>query len=190
MHYVVALGNSGEEYKNTRHNMGFLVLDYVVEKLGLSEPVSYMAYKGRITEGAVLGNKTTFLYPETFMNNSGLAVKKLVPPDEIENLIVIHDDIDLPLGDIKISKNRGDGGHNGVKSIINHLGTKDFTRIRIGIAPINTETGLPARPEGSELPDFVLNKFSKRELEELDEIKVRVKNILEIIVREGIDKIS
>lgn len=188
MHYVVALGNPGEKYQHTRHNAGFLMLDYIVEKSGLPTPAYSMAYEGQVTKGKVVDQAITFLYPDTFMNNSGVAVKKLVPLNEINNLVVIYDDIDLPLGKIKISQGRGDGGHNGIKSIISNLGDKDFVRLRVGISPINNETGLPVRPQGDELASFVLNKFSKRELEELEFVKIKVKELVEIIVRDGVVK--
>ena len=162
------------------------MLDYVVEKLGLSTPAYSMAYEGRVTKGKINDGEVTFLYPETFMNHSGLAVKKLVPLDEIGNLIVIYDDVDLPLGKVKISHGRGDGGHNGIKSIIGSLGDKDFVRVRVGISPVNSETGLPVRPQGDKLGDFVLKKFTKGELEELDKVKENVLRLLEIIVKDGV----
>lgn len=186
MHYIVALGNPGKEYKDTRHNVGFLMLDYVQDKLSLPKPTYSMAYDGLITKGKINAEDVTCLYPETFMNHSGLAVRKLVPIDEIGNLIVIYDDVDLPLGKVKISHGRGDGGHNGIKSIIGSLGDKDFVRVRVGISPVNTETGLPVRPQGDKLGDFVLKKFTKGELEELDKVKENVLRLLEIIVKDGV----
>ena len=188
MYYIVALGNPGEEYKDTRHNVGFLMLDYLVTKFDWSSPRTRMPYEGLYTEGKIEGVEVVGLFPTTFMNNSGLAVKKLVPPKEVGNLVVIYDDVDLPLGKIKISKDRGDGGHNGIKSIIHHLESKDFIRVRVGIAPLHAETGLPVRPEGERLGSYVLNKFSKRELEELESVKVRVKELIEIMVKEGVVK--
>ena len=154
----------------------------------LPAPTYSMAYEGKVSKGKINDQDVMCLYPETFMNNSGLAVKKLVPKDEAEKLIVIYDDVDLPLGKIKVSKDRGDGGHNGIKSIIQHLGTKDFVRVRVGIAPVNNETGLPVRPSGNGLGNYVLNKFSKRELEELDKTKVEVKELIEMILTNGVTK--
>ena len=188
MYYVVALGNPGEKYEYTRHNVGFLLMDYVIKKLNLSEPAKSMAYSGRVTKGEIANQEIIFLYPETFMNHSGEAVKKLVPSDQINNLIVIYDDVDLPLGKIKISQGRGDGGHNGIKSIISSLGDKDFIRLRIGIAPVNNETGLPVRPQGDQLANFVLKNFTTNELDKLDESKEKLFNLLEIIVRDGVVK--
>lgn len=188
MYYIVALGNPGEEYKNTRHNVGFMVLDYLVDEFGWSSPRVRMPYEGLYTEGKISGKEVIGFFPTTFMNNSGLAVNKLISSKEIEDLVVIYDDVDLPLGKIKISKDRGDGGHNGIKSIIHHLGSKDFVRVRVGIAPLHAETGLPMRPEGERLGNYVLNKFSKRELEELEAVKVRVKELIEVMVKEGVTK--
>ena len=188
MYYVVALGNPGEKYENTRHNVGFLLLGYLVTEFGLPSAESRMPYEGLYTKGKIGKEEVVCLFPTTFMNNSVLAVKKLVPKAEAEKLIVIYDDVDLPFGKIKVSKDRGDGGHNGIKSIIQHLDTKDFVRVRIGIAPVNNETGLPVRPVGSGLGNYVLNKFSERELEELDKTKVEVKGLIEMILTEGVAK--
>ncbi len=188
MHYIVGLGNPGEKYEKTRHNVGFLVLDFVLAELGLSNADYNMNYDGKIASGEIANKKVVFLYPETFMNNSGVAVGKLVSPAEIGSLIVIYDDVDLPLGKAKVSVGRGDGGHNGIKSIITNLGDKDFVRVRIGVSPVNAQTGVTVRPQGEVLANFVLKDFSKRELEELTAIKSKVLQLLEIIVKEGVEK--
>jgi PTH1 family peptidyl-tRNA hydrolase len=134
---VVGLGNPGKKYHGTRHNVGFVIIDELT--------------KEKPAEGFVLAK------PKTFMNRSGVAVKTLVRKYKlkIENLIVIHDDIDLPLGEFKIQKGRGAAGHKGVQSIINELGTKDFWRVRIGICP---KEGKPQNVE-----KFILQKFTKEE---------------------------
>lgn len=143
MKLIVGLGNPGKEYENTRHNVGFLFIDK------LSTEVD--------------SQKNILLKPQTFMNNSGMAVRtkidfyKLSPAD----LIVIHDDKDLLLGEYKIQKDRGAAGHNGVQSIIDHLGTRDFMRVRIGIAHEDKQTM-------GDTADFVLNKFTKEEKEVLN----------------------
>ncbi len=138
MFLIVGLGNSGEEYKNTRHNAGFMALEALEKK---------DAFPG-----------VYFLKPKTFMNESGTAVKSAIKNYKLKtkNLVVVHDDIDIPLGEIKVSQNRGSAGHKGVESIIKALGTKDFTRIRIGIQP---EKGKPRDVE-----NFVLQQFKKSEL--------------------------
>ncbi|MDP2664716.1 MAG: aminoacyl-tRNA hydrolase [bacterium] len=137
MQLIVGLGNPGKKYEKTRHNAGFMVLDEL-EKKELPQ--------------------ARLLKPDTFMNNSGGAVKKEMQKLKIKNqsLIIIHDDIDIPLGKIKVSKGSGSAGHKGVESIIQSLGTKEFIRIRIGILP----------PEGKpeDVETFVLKNFKKEEL--------------------------
>lgn len=136
MKIVVGLGNPGKKFEKTRHNVGFRVIDELAKQ------------KAR---GFVIAK------PQTFMNNSGQAVKALINFYKVkpQNLWVIHDDIDLPIGQLKIAKNRGSAGHKGVQSIINQLKTKDFNRIRIGICP---KAGKPKQVE-----KFVLQNFTKEE---------------------------
>lgn len=140
---IVGLGNPGKKYEKTRHNIGFRVID----ELAKTKTKQFIIAK-----------------PQTFMNNSGKAVRavlnfyKLKP----ENLWIIHDDIDLPIGEIKISKGRGSAGHKGVESIIQELKTKDFNRLRIGICP---KTGKPKKIE-----DFVLQNFTKEEEKIIKEV--------------------
>lgn len=148
---IVGLGNPGKKYEKTRHNIGSRVIDEL-KSLGL--------------ENVVLAK------PTTFMNESGKAVKKLITNYKLQtiNLWIIHDDIDLPLGEFKISFGRGSAGHKGVQSIINELGTKDFNRIRIGICP---KSGKPENVE-----KFVLQKFSKEEEKILKETILKVIDLL------------
>jgi len=174
MYYIVGLGNHGEKYQNTRHNVGWIVCDYIREKAGFSSLAPDNAMSGRVTEGRIGDTAVRMLYPDTFMNHSGAAVAKFVPRSDIENLIVIHDDVDLPLGEIKLGKGRGDGGNNGVKSIIEKLATKEFIRIRIGIAPRSFWTGEVKRPKGGgPLEKFVLKPFTHGEAEKLKDVKER-----------------
>ncbi|MBP6924034.1 MAG: aminoacyl-tRNA hydrolase [Candidatus Pacebacteria bacterium] len=188
MYYIVGLGNHGEKYQNTRHNVGWLVCDYVREKGGLPSLASDNSMSGRVTEGKIGGVDVRVLYPDTFMNHSGSAVAKFVPRAEVGSLIVIHDDIDLPLGEIKLGKGRGDGGNNGVKSIIEKLGTKDFIRIRIGIAPRSFWTGEVKRPAGGgPLERFVLKPFTRSEGERLGEVKERALGALQELLQKGLE---
>ena len=188
MYYIVGLGNHGEKYQNTRHNVGWLVCDYIREKAGLPSLIGDKAMSGRVTEGLIVGTPTKLLYPDTFMNNSGSAVVKFVPKSEVGNLIVIHDDIDLPLGEIKLGKGRGDGGNNGIKSLIEKLGTKEFIRIRIGIAPKSFWTGATTRPKGGgPLEKFVLKPFTKKEEEQLREVEERAFCALQLILQSGLE---
>src|SRR3989344_3429851 len=157
MFLIVGLGNPGPKYENTRHNIGSRIIDEL-EPLNLKNVV--------------------LIKPTTFMNESGKAVKKLIQhlKSNNQNLIIIHDDIDLPLGKIKISIDSGSAGHKGVQSIIDTLGTKDFTRVRIGIRPE------PYNLQPKTLDRFVLQKFSKNEKEILKEvISTAVEKIRELL---------
>jgi PTH1 family peptidyl-tRNA hydrolase len=183
MFYIVGLGNHGTKYQNTRHNVGWLVCDYVREKANFSSLASDNAMSGRVAEGNIVGQPVRMLYPDTYMNNSGSAVAKFAPCTEIGNLIVIHDDIDLPFGEIKLGKGRGDGGNNGIKSVIEKLGTKEFIRIRVGIAPRSFWTGEVKRPKGGgPLERFVLKPFNRSEAAKIEEVKERAYGALQEIL--------
>ena len=167
MYYVVGLGNPGAEYKQTRHNVGWLALDALIQVLSLPMPTAAARYGGHISEGTVAGESLVLLYPDTFMNHSGSAVRKLVPKNEMSRLIVLYDDVAIPLGEIKVSFGRGAGGHNGVASVIASLATRDFIRIRIGVAKTGFwpwEQGVAKRPKGGDaLLKHVLGQFTRRE---------------------------
>lgn len=185
MFYIVALGNPGREYEETRHNVGWFMADALREHYHFSEPVFSAQYQGRVSHGQIEGRDTVLLYPDTFMNHSGVAVKKLVPREEVASLIVLHDETALPLAELKISQGRGDGGHNGIKSIITELGTKDFSRIRVGIAPRSWLTGAPKLITGEKLPKFVLGRFTARERRELETKTNAVCDVVRLIVLHG-----
>jgi PTH1 family peptidyl-tRNA hydrolase len=188
MKYIVALGNPGEKYKNTRHNVGFMAVDKFIEEFRLPGLVESKSYSGLITEGVFGENEIKILYPDTYMNNSGSAVAKLVSKNETQHLVVVHDDIDLPFGEIKIGKNQGAGGNNGVKSIIEKLGSKEFSRVRIGIAPKSFWTGKTNRPKGGgPLERFVLKPFGITEKKELSEVLSKASSAIKIILEEGVD---
>lgn len=188
MFYIVGLGNPGEQYARTRHNVGWLLLDAFIEKQHLANPVSSAACSGRVTGGVVAGAEISVLYPDTFMNNSGSAVAKFVPKADIERLIIIHDDIDLAFGEIKIAKGRGAGGNNGVQSVISKLGSKAFTRIRVGIAPKSFWTGKTKRPAGGgPLERFVLKSFSGAEAKQLPHLAAQVDDVITTIISDGVE---
>lgn len=170
MRIIFGLGNTGEEYKNTRHNAGAIITALISKKL----------------EDDI---KIKFLEPSTFMNQSGGAVVPLIKSTkDLANLIVIYDDIDLPLGKIKISFNRSAGGHNGLKSIIKALKTEEFVRIRIGIAP-TTPTGKIKKPKGEKaVLNFLLGEFKKSELEILKKLSRNVALAVETIFTESKEK--
>lgn len=152
MKLVVGLGNPGKEYEMTRHNIGFVILDKIVEKKSLDWEKS-SKFNCAIAEDA----DTIFAKPLTFMNNSGDAVSKIMSFYKIspEDLIVIHDDVDLPLGEVKKQKGKNAAGHHGVEDIIEKIGTKDFWRVRVGIG----------KPENKNIPvdKWVLQNFESEE---------------------------
>ncbi|MBU2634978.1 aminoacyl-tRNA hydrolase [Patescibacteria group bacterium] len=155
---IVGLGNPGEKYKNTRHNVGFQVVDEFARENNFSE------FKLSKKSHSLISKKENIVLvkPQTFMNESGKSVKCLI--SEIKqrkpDLIVVHDDIDLPLGKIRISKNRGSAGHKGVESIIKEIGFKNFTRFRIGISPAFAKA---SAGKAKNVEKYVLQKFDKEE---------------------------
>ncbi|MCC7160171.1 aminoacyl-tRNA hydrolase [Candidatus Nomurabacteria bacterium] len=169
MKLVVGLGNPGKEYENTRHNTGRILVSMIEKKLEDS--------------------KIKFLTPDNFMNNSGKAVAPLIKSKkDLENLVVIYDDIDLPLGKMKISFNRSSGGHNGLGSIIKALKSEEFLRIRIGISPA-TPTGKLKKPSGEKaVLNFLLGEFKKPELEIIKKLSKKVAEAIETIFTESKDK--
>lgn len=188
MYYLVGLGNPGEKYQNTRHNVGWLMLDALSESALLPDSISSSKYSGRVSEGIFEGEEVTLLYPDTYMNNSGTAVAKLVPKNEADKLVVVYDDVDIPLGEIKISFGRGAGGHNGISSIINTLGTKDFVRIRVGVANRHFWTKEPVRPKGGKLNRHVLGKFTRKEDKTVGEVSQVVIKAISAIVNSGVEE--
>lgn len=188
MKYIVPLGNPGQAYETTRHNVGWLAMDHIINARSLPGLIEDKSMSGRSTGGLIGAKPVVTLYPDTYMNNSGSAVVKLVPKDEVADLIVLHDDIDLPFGEIKISKGRGGGGNNGVASIIQKLDSKDFVRIRIGIAPTSFWTGKMKRPQGGgPLERFVLKSFSSNERKQLPGLFDKVDAALQVIVEDGVE---
>ncbi len=188
MYYIVGLGNPGEKYERTRHNVGWQALDICLQAWGIPSLLLDNKMSGRVTEGPLGESYVKVLYPDTFMNNSGAAVVKFVPAKETAQLVVVHDDVDLPLGEIKVTKGRGGGGNNGVQSVIQKLGTKDFVRVRIGVAPKSLFTGATKRPSGGgPLERFVLKPFGILEQRQLPDVYERTKQALEIIVQEGVE---
>jgi PTH1 family peptidyl-tRNA hydrolase len=184
MFYIVGLGNPGAKYEKTRHNAGWWVLDACVAAWELPEAILRKRVEGRVTDGLVLKEEVTLLYPETFMNSSGSAVAKLVPKDALSSLILIYDDVDVPVGKIKISFGNGAGGHNGVASVIERLGTKDFVRVRIGVSPQN-EVGTVVRPGGEDLAAYVLAKVPAAEMKQYTEVLSLAIEAIEMIMAEG-----
>ena len=157
MHLIVGLGNIGEKYQFTRHNIGFLVIDEITKKLSTTN-----INKSNFNSDLFKAGYDLYSKPKTYMNNSGQAVNSIKEYYKInnENIIVIHDDLDLPFGTVKFKIGGGHGGHNGLRSIDSHIG-KDYIRVRIGI-------GKPQ--EKSDVANYVLSNFSKEELNKLEGI--------------------
>ncbi|MFW5787666.1 MAG: aminoacyl-tRNA hydrolase [Halanaerobiales bacterium] len=154
MYLIVGLGNPGHKFSGTRHNVGFKVISELAEELGITETDT--KFKSLLGRGKLSGDDVILAQPLTYMNKSGLAVKRLVENNliKLENILIIYDDLDLPPGKIRIKKKGGSGGHNGLQSIIDKLGSEKFPRLRIGI-------GRP--PAGVKAADYVLQEFSGEE---------------------------
>lgn len=169
MKIVVGLGNPGAEYENTRHNTGRIMVGLIEKKLE--------------------GVKIKFITPDNFMNNSGKAVAQLIKTKkDLKDLVVIYDDIDLPIGKMKISFNRSSGGHNGLGSVIKALKSEEFLRIRIGISPV-TPSGKLRKPKGEKnVIKFILGEYKKSELETLKKLSKKVAEAVGIIFTESKDK--
>mgnify|MGYP005851564359 CR=1 FL=1 len=173
MFLVAGLGNPGKKYNHSRHNIGFDFLDYLAARNSLDFKES--KWEADVVKTNLWDTQIILAKPLTYMNNSGRAVRKIRAFYGIdsENVIVIHDDLDLETGRIKIAFNRGAGGHNGIKSIISHLGTREFVRIKVGIDKTNT---------GESVSNYVLSRFSKEQMEiirdTLPEIEVSLGNIV------------
>lgn len=184
---VAGLGNKGGEYENTRHNTGFIVLDFIAGSKDWNESGKANSLIKKVGSGK---SEIEYIKPLTFMNNSGVAVayetkrNKLKP----EKVVVIYDDMDLPIGKIKISFNRSSGGHNGVESIIKNLKTEGFLRIRVGISP-HTPGGKLKKPSGEKaVLDFLLKDFKDSEIAELKKISKTINEAIDVFISDGKDK--
>ncbi|MBB6451530.1 PTH1 family peptidyl-tRNA hydrolase [Geomicrobium halophilum] len=166
MKLLVGLGNPGLKYAKTRHNIGFMTLNDIAKELGIKLKKN-TNFHGEYSEIIVNGERIMLLKPLTYMNRSGDSVQSMVSYFKIapSQIMVIYDDLDLPVGTAKFRKTGGHGGHNGIRSLIQHLGTKEFNRARIGI-------GRP--PEGKSVTSHVLNRFSKGEKAEVDNARLHV----------------
>lgn len=186
MAYIIAgLGNPGEEYIETRHNAGrMILLSLTDDEFSFDKKIN-----AHVSEIKIGKEKVKLVAPDTFMNNSGKTVACLVKSIKAaEKLIVIYDDFNLPLGKIRISFNRSSGGHNGLESIIKAVKTEAFIRIRIGMAPENTK-GTAKVPHGDEkIEKFILGKMKDEEKKIIKKISKTVKEAILVIVKEGKDK--
>lgn len=178
-HIVAGLGNIGKTYERTRHNAGFLAIDYIAEKLGVR--IDRVKFHATVAEAELGGTGILLMKPTTLMNNSGVAIAEAaafykIPP---ENVIVLHDEISFDPGIIRIRRKGSAGGHNGLKSIIAHLGSQDFPRIKIGV-------GKKPSPE-YDLADFVLGKFPEDDLKKLTERYTDIHSATELMVKGDIE---
>ncbi len=185
MQLIVGLGNPGRGYANNRHNVGFICLNYFARMQGIR--FDKKQGKARIGSGEVAGNKVILAKPQTYMNSSGESVSRLIKKFDInlDNLLVIHDDLDLPLGKIRIHYSGGSGGHKGIDSIINELDNQDFIRLRVGI-------GRPAKNEGTtessddEIITYVLGDFTPDEKQTITQSIPKVSEAIYCLLTEGL----
>jgi PTH1 family peptidyl-tRNA hydrolase len=189
MAYIIAgLGNPGEEYTDTRHNTGRMILDYVQKEYG-GEFNFNKKLNARVSEAKVGKEKVTLIAPETFMNLSGKAIAPLVKNVKgAQKLIVIYDDFSLPIGKIRISYNRSSGGHNGLESIIKAVKTEAFVRIRIGTAPETAKGNAKLINGEDKVEKFILGKFKEDELKELKKVGKTVVEAVAVIIKESREK--
>jgi PTH1 family peptidyl-tRNA hydrolase len=175
MKLIVGLGNPGVKYEKTRHNLGFRIIDQVGQEMKIGNWKIDLQFNALIVQGHFNNQKIILAKPQTFMNNSGQAVKVLANYYKIptEEILVIHDDIDLPLEEIRIQKSRGAAGHKGVQSIIDNLRTKNFIRMRIGIKPTDNE-----QPTVN-VEKFVLEKITAQEEKAIRQI---IKKAADLII--------
>ncbi|APB34118.1 peptidyl-tRNA hydrolase [Gloeomargarita lithophora Alchichica-D10] len=172
---IVGLGNPGSKYESTRHNVGFMAVDNLAKKWGISGQE-----KSKLHGWVAQGKELVLLKPNTYMNDSGRAVQavrhwfKIMP----RHVLVIYDDLDLPFGKLRLRKSGSAGGHNGMKSIIQHLGTQEFPRLRIGIG----------RPEMADSAHYVLEAFSEPEKEQLSQILTQAIQVIELGIKQGLDQ--
>ena len=187
MNYViVGLGNPGEEYENTRHNLGRIILEYFRKKYDCTEWQINKKSKGLISEGEIEKSKIILLEPETFMNKSGVSAKFFITSKKnAEKLVVIYDDLDLPMGTFKISFNKGTGGHKGLDSIAKNIKTKEFIRVRVGISQVTPAGKLRKLKGDQRILDYLMSDFGKKDLENLKKIKPKILKALETIIVGG-----
>lgn len=179
MYLIVGLGNPGRQYEGTRHNMGFDTIDYLVEKHRIGQ--SGVKFNAMYGKGVIGGEKVILMKPLSYMNLSGGPVQEMASYFKIDperEMIVIYDDIDLDPGQLRIRARGSAGGHNGIKDLINKLGTQKFLRIKVGVG---------AKPRGWDLADYVLSRFSTGDRKIVDEAICKAGDAVEKILEEGAD---
>ena len=177
MYIIAGLGNPTAEYAHTRHNVGFEVVSILADRFDIA--TDYIKHKAVCGRGVIEGNKVLLAMPQTFMNLSGESIRELVSYYKIDaasELIVIYDDVDLPVGKIRIRPSGSAGGHNGMKNIIANLSTDEFIRIRIGVGD---------KPKGYDLVDHVLGQFTASERDIMDQAFIDAANAAVMIMNDG-----
>ncbi len=175
---VVGLGNPGDEYRGSRHNLGAEVVELLAERHG--GRLRKRKERALVDEVTIDGRRVALAVPVTYVNDSGSAVGALVRRFGVdpEQLVVVHDELDLPVAELKVKSGGGLAGHNGLRSIVDHLHTEDFQRVRIGVGkPVSKDRGA----------DHVLNRFGKRERAEVDVTVEQAADAVETIARDGVD---
>ena len=179
MFIIVGLGNPTKEYSGTRHNVGFDVIDAIAEKYNIS--VAERKHRAFCGSGVIAGKKVILVKPQTYMNLSGESVRGFVDfykLDAESEILVVYDDVSLDVGQLRIRKKGSAGGHNGIKNLIQHLGTNVFLRIKVGVGE---------KPKEYDLADYVLGHFSKAEKEVMEESYKNVAEAVELILQDEID---
>lgn len=176
MYIIAGLGNPGKKYENTRHNIGFITIDSLASKHNIT--VDKLKFKALVGEGRISGQKVILVKPQTYMNLSGESIQEVMNFYKVdpENLIIIYDDIDLDLGTLRIRKSGSAGTHNGMRSVVQHINSTAFPRIRIGMGG----------PKG-DIVDFVIGGMSKAESEVLKETVDKAAEAIDCIIESGID---
>ena len=171
---IIGLGNPGEQYKNTRHNVGFMAIDKFAKESDFPEFELEKKFEAEISKNG----KVLLAKPQTFMNNSGKAAKKIKTMNKTSTFVILHDDADLPIGKIKIVKERGSAGHKGVESIIKAIGNKGLVRMRIGIGSKND----------AEAAKIVLKSFSPQEQKVVAKTIAKTAQAIDLFIEEGLEK--
>ena len=185
MYIIAGLGNPGKQYEGTRHNIGFAVIDELADAYNINMDMA--KHKGICGKGMIGSNKVLLVKPQTFMNNSGECLREVLDyyKEDVDNVLVIYDDICLDVGRLRLRPKGSAGGHNGIKSIIAHLGTEEFSRIRVGVGD---------KPKNYDIADWVLGHFPKEQLDDvragIDKAVKAVPVVLDRGIEEGMNEFN
>lgn len=183
---IVGLGNPGEEYALTRHNTGRMAVEYFAAERGFAPWKTDKKTKATVSRGLLARSVVALVLPDTYMNKSGSAIAKFVKSAKAaQRMVVVYDDLDLPLGTMKLSYDRGSGGHKGIESAARAVKTRRFTRIRIGVSP-SSASGELKKPLGEKnVEKFILDQWRPHELSELKRVFARAADALSVIIESG-----